>query len=128
MLDQAKSKGVYDELIRGDLIDALEHISGQYDLILAMDVLVFFGDLEAIFMNVGRILRPQGVFAFDLEKGFGTALWQLHIYGNYVHTRRYISELAQRCGYTEVLCDEMEIRKEVNTPVVGYLVFLRANP
>jgi predicted TPR repeat methyltransferase len=128
MLAQAKRKGVYDELVCGELIETLDGISEQYDLVMAMDVLVFFGDLTPIFERVKKVLRPQGLFILDLEKGDEAHRWQLHIFGNYVHSRRYITELAERNGFSELLCEELEIRKEVSSHVKGYLAFLQANP
>ena len=41
MLEEAKRKGVYDELICGELIETLDGINEQYDIVIAMDVLVF---------------------------------------------------------------------------------------
>ncbi len=128
MLDEAKRKNVYDELICGELIETLKGIKEQYDIVIAMDVLVFFGDLDQIFKHVKQILRPQGLFILDLEKGNETDRWQLHIFGNYVHSRAYISEMAERHGFSELLCEEMEIRKEANLPIKGHLAFLQAKP
>jgi predicted TPR repeat methyltransferase len=127
MLDEARRKGVYDELVRGELIETLDGISEQYDLVIAMDVLVFFGDLAPIFERVRKVLRPQGLFILDLEKGDEAHPWQLHIFGNYVHSRGYITELTERHGFSELLCEEMEIRKEVSSRIKGYLLFLRAD-
>jgi predicted TPR repeat methyltransferase len=126
MLEEAKRKGVYDELICGELIEVLEGINEQYDIVIAMDVLVFFGDLMPIFERVKKILRPQGLFILDLEKGSEAHPWQLHIFGNYLHSRGYITELADRNGFSELLCEEMDIRKEASSYIKGYLVFLRA--
>ncbi len=126
MLEEARRKGIYDELVCGELIETLDGISEQYDLIIAMDVLVFFGDLMPIFERVRKALRPQGLFILDLEKGDEAHPWQLHIFGNYVHSRGYITELANRNGFSELLCEEMEIRKEVSSYIKGYLIFFRA--
>ncbi len=128
MLKEAKRKGVYDELICGELIETLDSVKEQYDLVIAMDVLVFFGDLTAIFERVKKVLRPQGLFILDLEKGDEAHCWQLHIFGNYVHSRGYITELADRNGFSELLCEGLDIRKEAGSHIKGYLVFLRADP
>lgn len=125
MLAEAKRKGVYDELVQGELIETLGIITEPYDLVIAMDVLVFFGDLAPIFEHVKKILRPQGLFIFDLEKADESHRWQLHIFGNYVHSRGYITELAGRHGFSELLCEELDIRKEVKSHIKGHLVFFR---
>jgi predicted TPR repeat methyltransferase len=125
MLAEAGRKAVYDELIHGELLETLDSIKECYDLVIAMDVLVFFGDLEPVFTRVKQRLRRQGLFIFDLEKADESARWQLHIFGNYVHSRHYVAELAERHGFSELLYEELEIRKEVNTPIRGHLIFLR---
>ncbi|BAV33890.1 methyltransferase [Sulfuricaulis limicola] len=126
MLAEARRKGVYDELVQGELIETLDAIDTQYDLVIAMDVLVFFGDLAPIFERVKKVLRPRGLFIFDLEKADESHRWQLHIFGNYVHSRGYITELAGRHGFSELLCEELDIRKEVNSYIKGHLVFFRS--
>lgn len=126
MLEEARRKGVYDELVCGELIETLDATDEQYDLVIAMDVLVFFGDLAQIFERVKKILRPQGLFIFDLEKADEAYRWQLHIAGNYLHARRYITELAESNGFTEALCEEVEIRNEGSLRIKGHLVFFQA--
>jgi predicted TPR repeat methyltransferase len=127
MLAEARRKGVYDELVQGELIETLDKIDKQYDLVIAMDVLVFFGDLGPIFERVRKVLRPQGLFIFDLEKGDAAHPWQLHIFGNYVHSRGYMAELADRYSFSEMLCEELDIRKEVSSYIKGYLAFFQSN-
>ena len=39
-----------------------------YDLIVSADVLVYFGDLAPVFVAVARALRPNGIFAFSVER------------------------------------------------------------
>jgi predicted TPR repeat methyltransferase len=125
MLAEAGRKSVYDELIQGELIETLDKLDKQFDIVVAMDVLVFFGDLTPIFERVKKALRPAGLFIFDLEKGDAAHRWQLHIFGNYIHSRGYITELAERNGFSELLCEELDIRKEVTSYIRGHLVFLQ---
>lgn len=125
MLEEARRKGVYDELICGELMETLGSLDDRYDIVIAMDVLVFFGDLAPIFEHMRKLLRPRGLFILDLEKGAETSSWQLHIFGNYVHSRGYITELARRYGFSELLCEELDIRKEAGSYIKGHLIFLR---
>lgn len=125
MLKEAQRKNVYDELVAGELIEILDATTQSYDFVIAMDVLVFFGDLGAIFERVKRVLRPGGLFIFDLEKGDEAQPWQLHIFGNYAHSRHYIAELAELYGFRQLLCEELKIRMEGSMHIDGFLVIFQ---
>jgi hypothetical protein len=48
MLDRAREKNVYDELVQGELTEYLRGRGGTFDLIVSADTLVYFGDLEDV--------------------------------------------------------------------------------
>ncbi|KAF0720454.1 Aste57867_298 [Aphanomyces stellatus] len=59
---------MYDDLKVGDFLDVSTSISNlAFDLVLAMNTLPYFGDLRQIFEQVLRLLRPSGVFAFNVD-------------------------------------------------------------
>ncbi len=68
MLDQAATRGVYDRLLKADLVEHLQHTQARYDLIAAADVFIYVGELDAVFAGVARVLRPGGVFCFSVEQ------------------------------------------------------------
>ncbi|MHB8536159.1 MAG: tetratricopeptide repeat protein [Sulfuricaulis sp.] len=125
MAEKARQKAVYDTLIVDDLVSFLEKCQQSYDLIVAMDVLVFFGDLGEIVKWCHTILRPHGILAFDVEKTDGAEPWHFHPYGHYAHTANYIRELATTLGFDEVHFEETQIRKEADEQQYGYLCLYR---
>ena len=43
--------------------------SADYDLAVACDTLIYFGDLEPVMKTVKMRLKPNGLFAFSVERG-----------------------------------------------------------
>jgi len=124
MLERCAEKSIYDELIEGDITQALLPISEQWDLIVAGDVMVYIGDLSGVLPAAAAALRPGGWLAFTLERydgaGFclGTSL-------RYSHSLEYIRELAGRAGLAEVLAQEVTLRFQSKAPVAGWIVVLQ---
>ena len=48
MVEKARARQVYDELIVAELTAHLQSAAGTYDLIAAADTLVYFGDLQPV--------------------------------------------------------------------------------
>ena len=68
MIERAKARGIYGELAVDDLEDFLENSRRQYDLLIAADAVVYFGDLSRLFRGVHANLKPNGNFLFTVEK------------------------------------------------------------
>lgn len=68
MVEVAMGRGVYDRVETGELVEVLRREpEGSLDLVTAADVLVYVGDLEAVFAAVSVALRRGGVFAFTSQ-------------------------------------------------------------
>ncbi len=68
MVAQAQSLGAYDKVLVGDFNEYLSDISLEpFNLIIAGDVLVYFGDLETSFKNISHALASEGRFVFTIE-------------------------------------------------------------
>ena len=125
MLDVAREKDAYTDLYVADLVDVLSDASNDYDLVIAMDVLCYFGDLTDIFSKCRNALRPDGVFAFSVEKPDGDEPWVLHPYGHFVHSLGHIRSVAKQTGFEESFVREMVLRREALEPRVGYVCLYR---
>ena len=68
MLDAARGKGLYAELREARLPQALHADTSSWRLILAADLLCYFGALEEMFDAVHDRLRPGGRFIFSVEE------------------------------------------------------------
>lgn len=128
MLDKARERGVYDALRAGEITAELAASTASHDLIVAVDVLVYFGALEPLFQNVARRLAPGGLFAFTAEKGTEPG-YRLQPTARYVHHLDYLRGCARAAGLKPVLEREDTLRKQAGQPVTGHvLVLSRSEP
>jgi predicted TPR repeat methyltransferase len=123
MLQKAAEKSIYNELIQSDIHDYLISHTEKFDLIVAADVLIYLGNLDAVFSSVALALSQQGKFIFSIESS-DLDDYQLASTGRYKHSKPYIESLAQRYHLTVELIQEEVIRLEGHSTVQGFLVVL----
>lgn len=123
MLDQAAKRGVYDGLVQQDLLEFLDQSPGQFDLVVAADVVVYIGDLASLFEAAAQSLFAGGLFAFSTESWNGDKYF-LQPSGRFSHSPSYVRALAKR-SFTEHACVETMIRLEANVPANGNLFIFR---
>ncbi len=124
MLAKARARGIYDRLIHGDILEALEPAADVYDLIVAGDVFVYVGDLEAVFLATAKALRPGSRFAFLVEAGEATG-FVLRASGRFAHALAYIRHTAAAAGFLELYCKKDVIRVESGEGIEGYVFVLQ---
>ena len=127
MLEKAEARGVYDQLEQGDVTGFLERqAEASFDLILALDVFVYVGRLDAVFPAAARVLAPGGRFAFTVESGDGPKGFELRRTGRYAHSRDYIERLAKASGLRILTAEATVIRKDAGEPIPGDIYILAA--
>ena len=121
MLDHARDKAVYDELIEAELITYLAQNQTAYDLIAAADVLPYLGDLTPLFEHVKAHLTPQGLFILTHEIS-DTANWLLQTTARFAHHPNYLCALAEKYGFQVVHQESFVARKhhDDDLPVMLY--------
>jgi predicted TPR repeat methyltransferase len=127
MLELARRRGAYDELVCGELIDFLRAQESRFDLALAADVLVYLGDLGGLFANVHRALAPGGRFAFSVEMPDGEELGRDFVLRptlRYAHSATYLQRQAQEHGFALEAIETQVLRREDDRDVNGHLVIL----
>ena len=62
MLAGAQKRGVYDELVKGELTEYLQAHESSFDVIVSADTLCYFGALEEAIGAAAAALRPRGSF------------------------------------------------------------------
>jgi predicted TPR repeat methyltransferase len=125
MVEKARARRLYDALVVGEIVAELGKHPGSYDLVAAADVLSYFGDLRALFEAVKAALPDGGLFVATVEKGTG-ARYQAGKTGRYQHGEAYLRKRAAEAGFVVLSLDEIELRKEENRPVVGYVFALQS--
>lgn len=123
MLDQARRKGLYDALHRGDLLASLARPGPRYDIVLAADVLIYLGALEPVMAAVAPALAADGLFAFSLQKLDGGD-YRLGADHRFSHGSGYVAGCAAAAGLSVLRLDEAVIREEAGRPVIGLIVLL----
>jgi predicted TPR repeat methyltransferase len=67
MIEVAKRRRIYRELVVGDIETALRENETRYDLIIAADTLVYLGELEPLFRTAAHGLNAGGFMLFTVE-------------------------------------------------------------
>lgn len=127
MIAKAKNRGIYDELIVGDLLDYMSTATAsQFNLIVATDVFNYVGNLLTVFQQASKLLCEGSWFAFSLEAaGDDASNFVLDKTGRYKHGRMYVPHLCEQFGFEESGFAQSTLRMDGNTPVVGYLYLLK---
>jgi predicted TPR repeat methyltransferase len=121
MLELARKRGVYAELIQAEASEALARAAaGSYGAVLAADVFVYIGDLAEVFRGVARVLRRGGVFGFSVQ-AIPEGSYRLQPSGRYSHALAYLRGLAAETGLRELATRRISIRHE---PDLGHLLLL----
>jgi predicted TPR repeat methyltransferase len=128
MLDQARQRELYDDLVAAELTAFLQRTQDVYDTIVLADTLPYFGDLAALFAAVASCLPAGGCLLFSNEENPDTQPadgYQLLPTGRYSHSRRYVKERLLETGLQPISLVPAVIRKECEEPIYGLLVHAR---
>lgn len=124
MLNMAKQKKLYDELMISENLDYLRDKTDQFDLIIAGDVLVYQGNLQPLFFSSYRALKQDGLLAFSTEAYLGHG-FLMQSTGRFSHSLGYIKELASSTGY-RIVDEAIDMtRLQGNEPLAGYYFILQ---
>lgn len=124
MLERARAAGVYSRLVQADLVAFLETQAPRADLVLAADVFIYVGALEAVFAGVRRVLEPGGCFAFTVERADGVDGYRLQPSLRYAHSEGYVRRLAIEHGYRVREVIRAPLRRHAQTPLDALYVYL----
>lgn len=68
MLAMCRQKVIAQELKKWDLLDfPLPYSKAQFDIVISGGVFHFFEDLQPIFNEIARLIKPNGIFAFTIK-------------------------------------------------------------
>lgn len=118
MLEKAREKGIYDQLIEDDIISFLESSATCYDLIVAGDVLIYLGELERVFQLLPKCLAKDGRIIFSTESFQGKG-YKLKPSGRYAHSTSYAAVLTRENGLQVLAVKSTNLRKENGQWIAG---------
>ncbi|QHE75178.1 tetratricopeptide repeat protein [Hydrogenophaga sp. PBL-H3] len=124
MVAQARASGVYRRVVHGDLLAFLRESAEPVDLVMAADVFIYVGALDAVFEAVRERLQPGACFAFSVElAGDGSKLKLLPSL-RYAHSPTYIDRLAALNGFRVRQSWQAPLREDQGQPVMGLYVLM----
>lgn len=130
MLAKASGKKIYNHLGRADISRPPDQ-SGLFgsqrraDLVSAADVMMYLGDLEAAFANVAALIKPDGIFAFSVEKSAQDTGFELRTSLRYAHSENHVATMLAANGMETLATEETIIRTDAGEPITGLLFLAR---
>jgi len=121
MVAKAAERKLYDHLEVAEIVAYLAPRGGRYDLLLAADVLAYFGTLDEVFAAAHTALRPRGLFVATVEQHAGEGFVGGKS-GRFAHAETYLRQAAQAADFTILSLAPDALRQEDGKPVPG-LVF-----
>lgn len=124
MIEKARARNLYNHLAVSDLVPYLASAGEAFDIVAAMDVFVYIGNLNPIFDVARRVMKPGSRFAFSIEEEREASEngYTLRSSGRFAHTKAYLHALAGRYGYEIELMESAVIRYEAGKPLDGCIV------
>jgi predicted TPR repeat methyltransferase len=132
MLALARAKQIYGELRESDIVTDLEVHRQHWPMIVAADVLCYFGPLDELLAQIHQSLEPGGWFIFSAEEMLadydgvmpGNGKWALLRQGRYSHASDYVHETACAAGFRVLRVERPIVRYEAGVVVPGLLLVL----
>lgn len=124
MLEAARAKNCYDQLVKADILEFLQQTEALYDLIMAGDVIVYQGALQKLFEWVYHRLRPEGIFLFNIEAGENMP-YKISDSGRFKHHKAYIDAILHQYHFKLLHFDAIVLRSQADTDVKGYLFMVQ---
>ena len=123
MISKADELDVYDNLYTGDIVEALNAVQENFDLFVALDVLIYVGDVESIFKTVHKYSNPESIFVFSTEIQDESG-YSLLSSSRYSHSDSYIMNQASG-KFVLIKSKDTVIRKEGNNLIHGKIYFFK---
>ncbi len=124
MIETARARGLYDDLILGDIEQALGGLERTYDLVLAADTMIYFGELGPTLSGVAGRLGPGAFYLLAVEAKEGEG-WELTDVKRFRHSESYLREAAAKAGLYVADLTRCVLRHENNEPVHGFAAALQ---
>lgn len=125
MIEQAAKHNLYDKFHNVDVHDALDATpESLYEVIAALDVFIYAGDVSKAIPDAHRILVPGGtlVASFETAPEDGENLFLLHS-GRYAHKRSHVAKMCEMACFAKVVIEDTVLRLENGEPVNGFVVW-----
>lgn len=120
MLGRAAHTGNYDELVKADVHDFLTSGNTCFDVMVALDVLIYVGETDSLLKAAAARCDPAALIILSTETFEGEGFTLLPS-GRYAHADSYVDTCAMRHGFEIKQRQQTIIRTEQGQPVAGSL-------
>ena len=127
MLERARARQCYDELVAAELSAFMRSRVGAFDAIVSADTLVYFGALEDPLSAAHSALCDRGLLVFTLEllTPSSALSHRLEAHGRYTHSEQYVRDALAAAGFSVAGFVPATLREERDQPVNGAVVTAR---
>ena len=132
MLEQAANKKIYDDLAQAEILEFLQEEGRDvFELIVAADVLSYFGALENTLSAVAKKLCAGGYFIFSVQAladpppDPGQTDYYLGRSRRFSHSFIYLERAISRSELVLVSADKTILRQDEGQGVEGYIICCR---
>ena len=123
MLNKAKEKNIYNNLIKQDILEYLSSANLKFNYFVLIDVFIYIGDLSEVFSLIKSRNQIGGKLVFSTEDYDGDSYF-LEQSGRYSHSKKYIENLCKKYGYEIQHFENQPLRIEKNQYIEGGLYIL----
>jgi predicted TPR repeat methyltransferase len=128
MVAIAAERDLYDQVEVAEITRWLDDCRETFDLIIACDMLIYFGDLRQVICRAVKRLRPGGAIAFSVERT-ESAPFRLTDSGRFAHHSDHLRQVAESNGLSVACLREEYMRMEYGEEVIGlFVVMVLLNP
>lgn len=124
MIKEARKKRVYDRIYHDDVVSYLYKSRIKYDLFISSDVIIYLGELDALFAQVTEHAAPDALFVFSTEKANRRDM-VLRTTVRYAHKREYVKRIAEQYGLKMVKARKTKLRREGYGWIYGDIIILK---
>ena len=123
MLEHARRKNIYTDLVQAELTEFLGTQHQTFDVIVSADTLVYFGDLRPFCRVAAAALRRSGFLVFTVEHSASRddVDFRLELHGRYSHSDEYVHRVLEEEGLSAHI-GRANLRTEAGEPVAGLVV------
>lgn len=108
MLERARDRAVYDELVLAEMLDYLRTCSHRFHAVVAADVLTYVGDLHDFYRLSSQVLCDGGWIIAVVESLEDSGTFRLNPSGRFSHSAHYLRQVMQDSNF-----EVCEIRNDV---------------
>lgn len=117
MLDIAKKKKIYDELLIGDICNILERSTKKYNLFIIADVFIYIGELQDVFSKIKNRSEEGAIVVFSTEH-LEAEDYRL-VKQRYRHSKNYIEKILKQNNFNLIDFKTEKLRKDNNNYING---------